>query len=1216
MKSGNFKTTIPAGMVIVFIVFSLLVIAGGILISASQKKRIESDVQKDLSAISSLKIDEIISWKNERIGDGMVIRENVLLISQIEDFFRNERDTALQNNLRVWMNSLMMSYGYKSIRIIDKSGSVRLSQPAEDTGISAYIQDRLADIFNKGEVVLSDFHQSEVDPEVHIDVLVPIKKEKSVESKPIGMIILKIDPGIKLFPLIQSWPTPSKTSETLLLRREGDSVLYLNELRFKKNTTLTMKLPMSASNTPAIKAAKGVEGLFEGMDYRHIPVISYLSRIPGTPWFMVAKIDKDEVFTPLRKQLTLTLLIMILLLLAAGSFAAYLWKNQQTRNYRVQYETEHERNRAVDDLRETRDYLESLIKYTNAPFIVWDMNLVITRINPAFEKLIGAPADSVLGRNIDILFPEEFKEESLKYVFAGTIGERWEMVEIPVLHSDGTVKTVLWNSAVIHDKHGSTAVSIIAQGYDITEHKIAESALKESEKLYRSLFENMLNGFAYCRMCYDDERKPDDFIYLAVNNAFETLTGLKNVTGHKVTELIPGFRDSDRGLLNLYGRVASEGKPERTEVFVESMKMWFAISAYSPEPDHFVAVFDVITERKQLEKDLKESEAKFRSLFEFSPLGISMTTIDGSIHVNMAFCKMLGYTEDQLREKNWRDISFQDDLEATEHNMNLLLSGKAETVRFEKRYIHRSGEIIYAYLSTYLHRDKDGNPLYYVTTVNDITERKKLEKERFKLLDIVERSLNEIYLFDTENLKFEYVNQGALKNIGYSLDEMKTMTPVDIKPLLSERDFRKMVQPLLSDEKNILIFETVHRRKNGTDYPVEVHLQLDKQGDRKLFFTIITDLTERNLAKLAIRESEERYRSTLDNMLEGGQLLDYEWRYLYINDAAERHNRRPREELLGNRYQDMWPGIEKTEAYSKMKSCMDHRIPQVMENEFLFPDGTYGWFDLRIQPVPEGIFILSSDITDRKKAERALESLNEQLENRIIQRTAELEAANKELEAFSYSVSHDLRAPLRAVHSYTNILKEEYDKVLDDEGRRICGIIESSSVHMGHLIDDLLSFSRVGRTGLLFSKIDMTALVNNVYSELSAQYEDKDISFKVKKLQPASGDTTTIRLVITNLLSNALKYTSKTVNPVILVASVPGKVETMYYVKDNGVGFDMKYVNKLFGVFQRLHSAKEFEGNGVGLAIVQRIIHRHGGRVWAEAEAGKGATFFFTLPVK
>ncbi len=254
-------------------------------------------------------------------------------------------------------------------------------------------------------------------------------------------------------------------------------------------------------------------------------------------------------------------------------------------------------------------------------------------------------------------------------------------------------------------------------------------------------------------------------------------------------------------------------------------------------------------------------------------------------------------------------------------------------------------------------------------------------------------------------------------------------------------------------------------------------------------------------------------------------------------------------------------------------------------------------FELSIQPVPEGIFILSTDITERKLAEQEIRRLNEKLEERVIERTAQLRAANKELEAFSYSVSHDLRAPLRAINGYTQILVEDYVSVLDKEGKRVCNIIRSEAQRMGELIDDLLSFSRLSRKEIQITRVDMKALAYSVYGELTKEEERERIDFKVGKLPAAQGDPCLLHQVWINLISNAIKFTSKKERAIIEVGTKRSDDENIYCVRDNGAGFDIQYVDKLFGVFQRLHSEDEFEGTGVGLAIVQRIIQRHGGRV-------------------
>ncbi len=244
----------------------------------------------------------------------------------------------------------------------------------------------------------------------------------------------------------------------------------------------------------------------------------------------------------------------------------------------------------------------------------------------------------------------------------------------------------------------------------------------------------------------------------------------------------------------------------------------------------------------------------------------------------------------------------------------------------------------------------------------------------------------------------------------------------------------------------------------------------------------------------------------------------------------------------------------------------------------------------------------------------ALRRHEAELEERVTQRTMELERANKELESFSYSVSHDLRAPLRAIDGFSRILEEDFATELDDEARRLIGVVRDNTQRMGQLIDDLLDFSRVSRKSITLSEVDLANLANSIFHELTNAGQREKIRFRVQKLPPAQADASLLRQVFSNLLANALKFSAGKKRPVIEFGFLIDEPETVYYIKDNGVGFNMKYADKLFQIFQRLHSTEEFPGTGIGLSIVHRIITRHGGRVWAEAEEGKGATFYFTLP--
>jgi PAS domain S-box-containing protein len=371
----------------------------------------------------------------------------------------------------------------------------------------------------------------------------------------------------------------------------------------------------------------------------------------------------------------------------------------------------------------------------------------------------------------------------------------------------------------------------------------------------------------------------------------------------------------------------------------------------------------------------------------------------------------------------------------------------------------------------------------------------------------------------------------------------------------------------------------------------------------------------------ALRASESMYRTIFENTGTATIISEGDTTIVLANTQFERLSGYSKEELEGRQ---SWTrficegDLDKMLNYHNIRRVNPEGAPRHYEFRFIDREGRTRDIFITVDIIPgtKRSVLSFMDVTDLKRAEREVRQLNEELEKRVKERTAQLEAANKELEAFSYSVSHDLRTPLMAIEGFSRILVQKYSEHVDEKAQRFLHGIQKSSRQMERLISDLLALSHLKRQDFKTSTIDIRALAKAVFAELRAVTEGRKLKLIVDEPPPAVADTSMIHQVLVNLLSNAIKFTRVRKVATIEVGGHTDKGENVYYVKDNGVGFDMGDADKLFRVFQRLHGADEYEGTGVGLAIVERIISRHGGRVWAEGEPDKGATFYFTLPVE
>lgn len=697
-----------------FLLLSVTIIGGGTFYYRAEEKAVKNNHLANLKSISRLKIDQIVSWRRESFNDLKATAEGPLFRITLEEWIKTGKKEDKNKELLISrLNVARTNYQYESIAVLDKGGKIILAVDQHKFKMC----DRTHQLFQKtlqtGNLIFGDFYQCPGFRKIMLDLMAPISTRVK-DAQVMGVLVLRIDPQVFLYPLIQTWPLVSDTSETLLVRREGNEILFLNELRHKKNTALTLHFPISTKQLPAAMAVSGIEDIVDGIDYRGHPVVAITSKIPDSPWYLIAKTDTAEVYLPLYDHAYMLLIIVggSIVLLAVGM--GYFWRQHQAEFYRKQYEMELKRKLTEEKM-----------------------------------KILSSRQQALLAAIPDIIMEVDAN------------------------------KIYTWANEPGIEFFGKDVIS-----------------------------------------------KPADFYF--------------------------------------------------------------------------------------------------------------------------------------VREQETYDI----------------------------------------------------------------------------------------------------------------------------------------VQPIFNGSEDVIYVESWQRRKDGQ---------------------------ERLLA----------------------------W----------------------------WCRVLKDE-----------------------------------QGNVTGALSSARDITDHKLAEEEIKRLNRELEQRVIERTTQLEAVNKELESFAYSVSHDLRAPLRSVDGFSHALLEDYQGKLDTTGKSYLERIRKATQHMGNLIDDMLKLSRVIQSEFNYESIDLSKMVRTIADAFQKNNPDKTRKVTIQKGLIIQGDSHSMQIALMNLIDNAWKFTGKQKHARIEFGTTLQEGKMVFFVRDNGVGFDMAYVGKLFGAFQRLHTMDEFAGTGIGLATVQRIIHRHGGKIWAEGEVGKGATFYFTLP--
>ncbi|MGD9131491.1 MAG: PAS domain S-box protein [Candidatus Bathyarchaeota archaeon] len=868
-----------------------------------------------------------------------------------------------------------------------------------------------------------------------------------------------------------------------------------------------------------------------------------------------------------------------------------------------------EQKKAEEALKESEKRFRELSELL--PEIVFETDATgeLTFVNKATLDSTGySQEDFDKGLNALQLVVAEDRDNIKKSIGELLSGKKIGTSEYTALRKDGSTFPIIIHSNSITREN--RVVGMRGLIVDITDRKRAEEALKESEERFRSTLDNMMEG---CQIVDYNWR------YLYVNDAGARHAHLakKDLLGKTIMETQPGIEKTE--LFAVLRRCMNERVPAHMEyefLYPNGERNWFELSI-EPMPDGIFVISIDINDRKRAEKEL----IRLSNAVRMSNDSIVISDLDGTIlDVNEASLKMHG-TDDKsdLIGTNAFGLVAPEDQEKALAGMKEVLE-KGYVQSREYQIVTNDGSKIPVEMSTAIMKDANGKPIGFVSVTRNITERKKAEealKESEKKYREMINGMNDVALvldFDTNIID---ANQTAVDVLGYSMEELLSMKVHQFDASLTAKEIKGLAEKMKTN--GLVVLETTHTTKDGRTFPVEVSASPVTYQGKPALLSIERDITERKKAEEALRKSEEAARRLLefqnkiiDTATVWVNLIDPKGNVILWNRAAELVSGYSRKEIIGNNkiWELLYPDPDyRTKIFSVGKEITEKgkRIEDFYST-IRCKDGsvkTISWYATNIRDEkgePAGSISIGVDVTEREKAQQAINNA-----------LALLRQSNRELESYTYVVSHDLKAPLRTIRSFGTFLLEDYKDKLDETGKDYLHRMINASSHLNTMIEDLLVLSRVGRKFTELEKVDLNELLKEIISDLEATIKERKAKVIVDKLPVLSAQKVWNRQLFMNLISNALKFNeSKT--PKIEVLYEEKQNDHLFKVRDNGIGIEKKYLERIFNLFERAPTDKKYDGTGAGLAICKKIVEQLGGKIWVKSTLGKGSTFIFTIP--
>jgi len=1230
---------------------SLAVLVGGAIYLRARIAAARRTIQTELATIGDYKAREISNWHKERRSDAEFVFQSALIQPQLQAFLSGTSRAPSERDVRAWMEALRQAGGYESLALFDGRGRLRLAASASATEVEKWDGTALQAALRHPGVTVQDLHRDEGGSHAHFSLWVPIGRASSPADPATGALMLRVDPNAFLYPLIQTWPTASASAETLLARREGGDVVFLNELRHRTGTALTLRFPIAAN--PALIAAQAVqgrEGLIRGTDYRGAPTLAVVRAIPGTPWFMVAKVDEAEIHAPLRNRAWLTGIGVFALI----TFMAFAWalalRHHDASTLQDQLALERERKILAERFQHLMWQANDAIFILNAEGRIQDANQrTLDYYGYSLEELRKMRIFQLRPPELESLGLDQFAQ------LKATGSARFETLH---QRKDGSTFPVQVSTRYLIIEGEPFAFSSIQ---DISERKAQEEEIGRLGRLYAALSQvnqaivwsdsresllakicEVLVEFGQFKMAWIGWNDPDSPIVRPVASCgdasgyLRTLVVRRDDSPEGQGPVGTAIREEQPCIFNDFlstdgtqpwreaARQAGFGSVAAFPVRLGG-KVQGAIAVYADGPDFFgekenllliEAAMDVSfaldrfaseAQRQQAEAQLRDSEARFRAMFDKAPMGIVLVDSRSRriLQVNDRFTAIMGRSRETLFETDWASLTHPDDLQIGLDQVARLNAGEIHGFTMEKRYLRPDGTPVWVNMAVErISSEGDARPVN-LCTFEDISDRKQAEKalrdseQRLRLQ--LEHMPLACILWDRDWLVQSW-NPAASQIFGYPVEEAMGLRGPDLIPESARTDVQAVWSDLLVGRS-----QTSHTNENLTQDGRTILCEwtntpiLDDGGRVTGVLSMVQDITEQVRAEERLRKVSLAIEQSPVSVV----ISDPEGNIEYVNPKFTAVTGYSLEEALGRNPRILSSGEQPKPFYEALWRTLG--AGETWEGEFhnRRKDGGLFWEYAKISPIRNaegtitGYVAVKEDITARKQAEAEHQEL-----------TARLQQAQKleSLGALAGGVAHDINNVLAAILSLASAHREGLEA-----GHPLAKSLEtiSNACQRGRdVVKGLLYFARKDLDGA--GPVDLNVMVRDMvqllaYTTLKRVQLEMDLQ---EDLEPIHGDSGALSHALMNLCVNALDAMPHGGSLRIRTRSLPdGRIQLA--VRDSGQGMDEEIRKRALEPFFTTKAVGK--GTGLGLSMVFGTMQAHGGTVEIESEPGQGTEVALTF---